>query len=84
VVSFFGQDSVAVGDQATLQVDEIGVATGKEDGTAKRVPHAVHGTCTYTNPYKGASRITCRASGAGGNYAVDFVSDGQPPNVTRL
>src|SRR5262249_1643637 len=84
MVSFFGVDSAAVGDQATLTVDEIGVATGHSDGTAQRVAHKVRGSCTYTNPYAGRSRISCSADGRDGHYAVEFVSDGQPPEVVQL
>ena len=84
MVSFFGVDSQAVGDQATLAVDEIGIATGHADGTARRIPHAVRGSCTYSNPYRGASRVSCVADGSDGHYAVEFLSDGQPPNVIEL
>jgi len=84
VVSFFGEDSAAIGDQATLQVEEIGVARGKADGTANRVAHAVRGACTYTNPYKGPSRIICNAAGKDGTYRAEFLSDGKPPEVLEL
>jgi len=84
VVSFFGEDSAAVGDQATLQVEEIGVARGRADGSASRVPHSVRGTCTYTNPYKGPSRIICSATGKEGSYRAEFPSDGKPPEALEL
>jgi len=84
MVSFFGVDSQAMGDQAILTVDEIGVATGHSDGTAQRKAHKVKGSCTYTNPYAGPSRIHCAADGFDGHYAVEFVSDGRPPDVVQL
>jgi hypothetical protein len=84
MISFFGRDTPAVGDQATLYVDEVAVARGKADGSADRVPHAVRGTCVYSNPNAGRSRVTCRADGDGGRYAAEFLSDGEPPKILKL
>ena len=84
VISFAGQDSAAVGDRATLHVDEI-LITRTDPGSAPR-PEIISaaGTCIYTNPYAGVATITCEAAARQGRYSAHFRSDGRPPDVQRF
>jgi hypothetical protein len=84
VLSFAGQDSAAVGDRATLHVDQVLVSrtdSGKPP-TPENIPAS--GTCEYTNPYAGVSTITCAATTGQGAFGAAFRSDGRPPDVTRF
>lgn len=42
------------------------------------------GQCTFGNPYKGPSRLICRATSPRGDFYGEFVSDGKPPKVSRF
>ena len=84
VVDFVGQDSAAVGDRATLQVDTKIVARTDTHGPLR--PHLIRasGTCTYTNPYAGVATITCTAATPEGEFSALFRSDGNPPGGGRV
>jgi hypothetical protein len=82
LVSFYGQDSKAVGDSAVLHVDTIIVTL--TTGTPHPRKMAGTGACSYTNPYKGPSYVTCSARAEGKSYEANFVSNGAPPDVTRF
>ena len=81
MVSFYGVDSKAVGDQAVLHVDTILVTRERPAPVPTRV--RATGRCTYTNPYAGPSHIDCSATAGGKSYEGVFVSDGTPPDVVR-
>jgi hypothetical protein len=82
VVSFFGRDSAAVGDQATIYLTKVFVNNGgKLDA---RQSSDVSGTCTYTNPHKGPVRLNCEATGAKGKYRAVFTSNGKMPEYIEL
>lgn len=80
-VSFGGVDSAAQGDVAELAVDYV--LTGRGDLT-RQTRHEVSGKCTYTNPYAGPSHVDCLASGSGETFELHFVSDGSPPDISRM
>ena len=84
VISFAGQDSAAVGDRATLHVDEILISRTDTGATPRPEIIPATGTCEYTNPYAGVSTVTCDAAGRQGHYSGHFRSDGHPPNVQRF
>ena len=80
MVSFFGRDSTAVGNAATIAISRI-TATFGDDTTSL----SARGQCRYTNPYAGVSTVTCNATTARGlRYSLVFRSDGNPPTVQRM
>src|SRR5215210_3243976 len=82
IVSFFGRDTKAVGDQAVIHLTRVSVNNGGM--VDQRRSSDVSGTCTYTNPNKGPVRITCEATGAKGRFRAVFTSDGRPPELIEL
>jgi hypothetical protein len=42
-----------------------------------------NGVCRYANPYKGPTKISCRAETPAGSFAGDFTTDGSTPTVTK-
>ena len=82
VVSFFGRDSAAVGDQATIYLTKVFVNNGGK--LDERQSSDVSGTCTYTNPHKGPVRVSCEAIGAKGKYRAVFTSNGKMPEYLEL
>lgn len=81
MVGFFGKDSRAQGDKATLKVEKItlnllmGMPSTMADAT---------GICIYTNPYNGPSVIKCSARSSGKNFSATFVSDGREPTIQEF
>jgi hypothetical protein len=84
VIDFAGQDSAAVGDRATLEVDTMIVARTDTRGPLRPRTISARGTCTYTNPYAGVATITCTAVTSEGEFSALFRSDGNPPNIQRF
>ncbi len=82
VVSFFGRDTTAVGDQATIHVTRVFVNNGGK--LDERQSSDVSGTCTYTNPHKGPVRVNCETTGTKGKYRAVFTSDGKMPEYLEL
>ncbi|HEY0625448.1 MAG TPA: hypothetical protein VGD10_01820 [Allosphingosinicella sp.] len=82
VVTFSGADTPAKGNHATVRLDRV-IFTLNGAGTKPNVVPA-SGTCTYTNPYAGPSRINCSASTNNGAFSASFVSDGEPPIIERF
>jgi hypothetical protein len=82
VITFSGADSPARGDQATVRLDKV-IFTLVGMGTEPNAIPAT-GTCTYTNPYAGPSRINCSASTKEGKFSGAFVSDGAEPDIQRF
>ena len=82
VVSFFGRDTAAVGDRATIHLMRVSVNVGgrMEDAMSSDVS----GKCDYTNPYEGKAQIICEAEGKKGKFRAVFTSDGTPPHVIKL
>ncbi len=78
IVSFYGKDNKAVGDNAVINVDHVTV-TAVGDPKAKPVTVSAEGQCTYTNPYAGPSHVDCSARAVGMDFTASFVSDGKPP-----
>lgn len=76
-VSFFGRDSAAKGDIATIKLTTV--ILGGEDLKTKSVELSAKGECTYTNPNKGPIHVDCAADTARGRYELSFVSDGVWP-----
>lgn len=78
MISFYGLDSKAVGDRATLRIEKLTLnlmmGTPSTGGPAT-------GVCTYTNPYAGPSLIECSALSSGREFKATFVSDGNAPNI---
>jgi hypothetical protein len=81
MVSFYGVDSKAVGDEAVLHLDTILITLEGPAPVARQI--RATGRCTYTNPYTGPSRIHCAATAGGKRYEAAFVSDGTPPDIHR-
>jgi hypothetical protein len=42
------------------------------------------GSCDFSNPYLGPSRVTRKANTTGGRFEVTFRTDGRKPKVTRF
>ena len=84
VISFAGQDSAAIGDRATLHVDEVIISRTDTGATPRPQVIRATGACIYTNPYAGVSTITCDAAAREGRYSARFRSDGRPPDVQRF
>jgi len=82
IVSFFGRDTAAVGDQAVIHLTRVFVNNGGK--VDERQSSDVSGTCTYTNPNKGPVRINCEANGTKGKFRAVFTSDGKPPEYLEL
>jgi len=83
IVSFYGKDSQAKGDVATLDIEQIGIVRIGGDTAPTHLP--AKGKCTYTNPYAGASHIDCTAKiGSNMAFVASFVSDGKPPRSLDL
>lgn len=82
VVTFSGMDSPAKGDQTATRLDRI-IFTLIGTGTPPNDIPAT-GSCTYTNPDAGPSRINCSATTGEGKFSGSFVSDGQPPDITEF
>lgn len=82
VVTFSGADSPAKGDHASVRLDKI-IFTLVGTGTAPNVIPAT-GSCSYTNPYAGPSRINCSASTKDGKFSGSFVSNGAEPDIQRF
>ena len=82
VITFSGADSPAKGDQATVRLDKV-IFTLIGTGTKPNVIPA-SGSCTYTNPYAGPSRINCSATTGDGKFSGSFVSNGQPPDIQEF
>jgi hypothetical protein len=82
VVTFSGADSPAKGNQATVRLDKV-IFTLIGTGTEPNVMPA-KGSCTYTNPYAGPSRINCTATTEAGRFSGSFVSDGREPDIQRF
>jgi hypothetical protein len=82
IVSFLGEDHPAKGNEAVLTLTNVTVTRLEEKPTPVSIK--VRGTCTYTNPYSGPSRINCAAKGGGKRYGATFVSDGKPPQISRF
>ena len=82
VVTFSGADSPAKGDQANIRLDKV-IFTLIGTGTPPNVI-AAKGTCTYTNPYAGPSRINCSATTEAGRFSGSFVSNGREPDIQRF
>jgi hypothetical protein len=51
---------------------------------AKPISVKATGSCTYTNPYKGPSSISCVAHTDQGDFQGNFLSDGQPPEIQHF
>lgn len=86
-VTFSGVDTPAKGDQAQSIVDRVIVTIENSESDPLAVEPDVleaTGSCTYTNPYVGPSHINCSASTKEGPFSASFVSDGSPPDVTRM
>lgn len=77
IVSFYGRDTRAVGDRATVRIERITV----KDAAMRGNPSAARATgrCDYTNPYRGRATISCSAAAMGRSFFARFVSDGRPP-----
>lgn len=82
VVTFSGADSPAKGNSASIRLDKV-IFTLIGTGTEPNVVPAT-GTCTYTNPYAGPSRVHCSASTESGRFSGSFVSNGQPPDIQEF
>ena len=82
VVTFSGMDTPARGDQATVHLDAI-IFTLVGTGTPPNDIPAT-GSCTYTNPYAGPSRIQCTASTEAGRFSASFTSDGKEPDYRQF
>lgn len=86
-VTFSGGDTPAEGDQAHSVVDRVFFSIENTESDPQAVKSDVlqaTGTCTYTNPYAGPSRINCSASTKDGPFIASFLSDGNPPKIERL
>ena len=80
MVSFYGRDSSAVGNAATIAISRITASFGDETTS-----DTARGQCRYTNPYAGMSTVTCSATTSRGlRYSLTFRSDGNPPQVERV
>lgn len=82
VVTFSGAGAPAQGDQASARLDKV-IFTLIGTGTEPNVLPAT-GTCTYTNPYAGPSRINCSATTKIGRFSGTFVSDGEEPDIKQF
>lgn len=82
-VTFRGHEADKPDPDSQLQrVNRIIVDLDKE-GVAPDMKE-VTGGCGYTNPFKGEAMTVCEASDAGkSHYALQFKSDGKPPQMTR-
>lgn len=65
-------------DRAVQPIDLVIFGYGGQHDRAPAV-----GECDFTNPEARPSRITCRASTAGGVFEAVFLTDGRPPKVTH-
>lgn len=81
VFGFYGSDTKATGDKATLIVEKMTLnlllGTPPTNGPAT-------GKCTYTNPYAGPAVVRCTVASNGMNITALFVSDGSEPSIVEL
>ncbi len=78
LISFYGTDSRAIGNKASIRVEKITI------NLLLGIPptgDAATGVCTYSNPYAGPSLVECEASLNGHVFKVTFVSDGREPSI---
>lgn len=78
LISFFGTDSRAIGNKATIKIEKltINLLMGVPPTGA-----AASGLCTYSNPYAGPSLVECEALLNGHPFKATFVSDGNEPSI---
>ena len=78
LVSFYGLDTRAVGDKATLRIQKL--TLNLLMGTPSTGSPAA-GECSYTNPYAGPSLVQCRATVGARRFEATFVSNGEAPDL---
>jgi hypothetical protein len=81
VLTFSGNGNVNPNPNPDTAVQPVDLILFNYKGDVDRT-QAV-GQCDFQNPYKGPSRLICRAGSSVGNFHAEFVSDGTQPHVVR-
>jgi hypothetical protein len=82
VVTFSGLGRNQVKPDADTAVQPIDNIILTYPGSKPEGMHVV-GTCRLTNPYAGKAPVECRADSSEGPFRGVFVSDGEPPIMTK-
>ena len=83
LISFFGDGSKQSHPDAETAIQPIDrVHFGFQGNTEDFV---ATGSCRFSDPYKGKpSLLSCSADTNRGKFSVEFVSNGRPPETTRI